>query len=198
VPYGVRCHNAWRKPKSGGRGPSLERLLKHFLGRFGGGEPDADQIVDLLSLLKKGSFLLPFELNGAREKIRLLQVNEEVVRLQLATEDIRMHCDVCGAVLSGAAAGMPCPRCHGTLVRWLDREVNASRSVKRIKKPQTIPLVAKEHTAQVASAEREEREEAFREAQDCGPPLRPSRRARTWRWQPKRSWLWPGPCSWKQ
>ncbi len=31
VPYGIRCHNAWRKPKSGGRGPSLERLLKQML-----------------------------------------------------------------------------------------------------------------------------------------------------------------------
>ena len=48
VPYGIRCHNAWRKPKSGGRGPSLERLLKQMLTRFGGQEPDAELMVDLL------------------------------------------------------------------------------------------------------------------------------------------------------
>ena len=154
IPYGIRCHNAWRKPKSGGRGPSLERLLKHLLSRFGGLDPEAERIVDLLAFLKKGSFLTPVELYGARDKAKLLQLNEEVVRLQLVTEDIRMHCEVCSAVLSGAAAGMPCPKCHGTLVRWLDREVNASRSVKRIKKPHTIPLVAKEHTAQITTDDR--------------------------------------------
>ena len=162
VPYGIRCHNAWRKPKSGGRPPSLERLLKHLLNRLGGHDPDAEQMVGLLAFLKKGSFLAPVELCGAREKTKLLQINEEVVRLQLATEDIRMHCDVCGAVLSGAAAGMPCPKCHGTLVRWLDREVNANRSVKRIKKPQTIPLVAKEHTAQITTDDRLDYETAFK------------------------------------
>ncbi|MGA2617380.1 MAG: DEAD/DEAH box helicase [Thermoguttaceae bacterium] len=162
VPYGIRCHNAWRKPKSGGRGPSLERLLKQMLTKFGGHEPDAELMVDLLAFLKKGSFLASVELAGARDKTQLLQVNEEVVRLQLATEDIRMHCDVCGAVLSGAKPGMPCPRCHGTLVRWLDREVNASRSVRRIKKPQTIPLVAKEHTAQITTDDRLDYEAAFK------------------------------------
>ena len=162
VPYGIRCHNAWRKPKSGGRGPSLERLLKQMLTKFGGQEPDAELMVDLLAFLKKGSFLAAVELAGARDKTQLLQVNEEVVRLQLATEDIRMHCDVCGAVLSGAKPGMPCPRCHGTLVRWLDREVNLSRSVKRIKKPQTIPLVAREHTAQITTDDRLDYEAAFK------------------------------------
>ena len=133
-----------------------------MLTKFGGQEPDAELMVDLLAFLKKGSFLASVELAGARDKTQLLQVNEEVVRLQLATEDIRMHCDVCGAVLSGAKPGMPCPRCHGTLVRWLDREVNASRSVRRIKKPQTIPLVAKEHTAQITTDDRLDYETAFK------------------------------------
>jgi Zn-finger nucleic acid-binding protein len=88
------------------------------------------------------------------------------VRLQLANEDIRMHCDVCGAVLSDAKPGMPCPRCHGTLVRWLDREVNASRSVRRIRKPQTIPLVAKEHTAQITTDDRLDYESGFKARPD--------------------------------
>ncbi len=179
IPYDIRCHNAWRKPKSGGRGPSLERLLKHLLSRFGGLDPDAERMVDLLAFLKKGSFLTPVELYGARDKAKLLQLNEEVVRLQLVTEDIRMHCEVCSAVLSGAAAGMPCPKCHGTLVRWLDREVNASRSVKRIKKPQTIPLVAKEHTAQITTDDRIDYETDFKAPADkskvnvlaCSPTL---------------------------
>jgi hypothetical protein len=162
VPYGIRCHNAWRKPKSGGRGPSLERLMKDLLARFGGPDPHAEQMVDLLSFLKRGSFLVPVELFGAQKRGTLLQVNEEVGRLQLVTEEIRMHCDVCGAVLSGASAGLPCPECHGTLVRWLDREVHANRAVKRIKKPQTIPLVAKEHTAQITTDDRIDYETAFK------------------------------------
>jgi len=162
VPWGIRCHNAWRKPKSGGRGPSLERILKHLLSRLGGNEPDAEMMVVLIKFLMDGSFVVPVELSGARKRATLLQVNAEVVRLQAVTEEVRMHCNVCGKVMSGAAPGMPCPKCHGKLVRWLDSEIYANRSVKRVQKKHTIPLVAGEHTAQITTAERAELEERFK------------------------------------
>jgi hypothetical protein len=162
VPWGIRCHNAWRKPKSGGRGPSLERILKHLLSRLGAKEPDAELMVDLLKFLMDGSFLVPVELTGARKRATLLQVNAEVVRLQVATEEVRMHCNVCGKVMSGAAPGMPCPKCHGKLVRWLDSEAGANRSVKRVQKKHMIPLVAGEHTAQVTTMARAVLEDQFK------------------------------------
>ena len=162
VPYGVRCHNAWRKPKSGGRGPSLGRILKHLLNRFGGNEPDAELMVELITFLMEGGFVVPVEVAGARDRATILQVNAEVVRLQLVSEETRMHCEICGAVLSGAAPGMPCPKCHGRLVRCLDSEVGANRSVKRIRKKHTIPLVAGEHTAQVTTSERAGLEDRFK------------------------------------
>lgn len=57
--------------------------MKHLLARFGGPEPDAERMVDLLGFLRRGSFLVPVELFGAQKRGTLLQVNEEVVRLQL-------------------------------------------------------------------------------------------------------------------
>jgi replicative superfamily II helicase len=169
TPSGITCNNAWRKPKSGGRGPSLERILKQMLDRLGGHEPDAETVVDLLVLLKRGSFLVPVELFGYRERDTLLQVNSEIVRLELATEQSRMHCEICGKALAGAQPGAPCPRCHGTLVRWLDTEVDANRSVKRIKKPDTIPLVAGEHTAQITTEDRATLEDRFKASQAESP-----------------------------
>ena len=179
MPWGITCNNAWRKPKLGGRGPSLERILKHLLERFGGNEPDADMIVDVLKFLMEGSFLAPVELAGARDRATLLQVNAEIVRLQLVTEEIRMHCEICGAALSGAAPAMPCPKCHGRLVRWLDSEVGANRSVKRLRKKQAILLDAGEHTAQITTADRADLEDRFKAPADeskvnllaCSPTL---------------------------
>lgn len=169
VAFGVTCNNAWRRPKGGGRGPSLERILKFLTERFGGHEPDADLMVELLSFLKMGSFLLPIELFGARDRSKLLQVNADVVRLRLITEENRLRCDVCGSARSGASISMPCPRCHGKLVRWLDAEVEASRSVRRIKKLEAIPLVAGEHTAQVTTADRAELEAKFKARPEESP-----------------------------
>ena len=162
VPYGIKCHNAWRKPKGGGRGPSIERLLKDLANRFGAAAPESEQMVELLTFLKRGSFLVPTELLGIRERMTLLQVNQEVLRLQLVTEDLRTRCNVCSRVRSGAKVGMPCPKCHGKLVRWLDSEVSASRSVKRIRNPDAIPLVAGEHTAQITTDDRAQLEADFK------------------------------------
>src|ERR1019366_3266791 len=72
----------------------------------------------------------------------------EPVRLRLTTEGERLHCGVCGSVLSGATAGFPCPRCHGSLGPWKDAEIAIHRTVRRIRSKEIIPVVAGEHTAQ--------------------------------------------------
>ena len=51
------------------------------------------------------------------------------------------------------------------LVRWPDADVHQNRTVRHIRKKEAIPLVAKEHTAQVTTEERAEIEEKFK-----GPP----------------------------
>ncbi len=162
IPMGVKCHNAWRRPGVGGRGPSLERILRHVVNHFGGPEPHADQMIDALTFLVRGNFLKPVELFGARNRVTLLQVNAETVRLEYVTEATRRHCGVCGYVRSSAAAGMPCPRCHGQLESWSDADVFANRWVKLITKPAHVPLVAGEHTAQVTTQDRAILEERFK------------------------------------
>ncbi len=54
-------------------------------------------------------------------------------------ESSRLHCEVCGEICSGARREMPCPRCHGMLVRWPDAEVALNRSVKRITQERRHP-----------------------------------------------------------
>ena len=162
VVSGVRLHNPWRRPRAGGRGPSLERVFRHLLERLGGITPDADHIVALLEFLQRGSFLVAVDLYGAREGTRLLQVNAEVVRLQLVPEEERLRCGVCGAVLSGARKGFPCPRCHGRLVAWPEADITDNRTVRRIRAPTLVPLVAREHTAQIPNDVRVELEDHFK------------------------------------
>ena len=64
---------------------------------------------------------------------------------------------------------MPCPRCHGMLVRWPDAEIAQNRTIKHIRKKHAIPLVAREHTAQVTTIERAEIEDKFK----GGPAVSP-------------------------
>jgi hypothetical protein len=69
---------------------------------------------------------------------------------------------VCGDVRSLAGAGKPCPRCHGVLVIWPNAEVEQNRTVCRVRRANTIPLVAGEHTAQITTEARLELEESFK------------------------------------
>jgi ATP-dependent helicase YprA (DUF1998 family) len=162
VPAGITRNNSWRRHGAGGRGPSVERLLKHLLNEFGGAQPDADVMVELLSFLKRGNFLVPIELFGFQQKCRLLQVNAEVVRIDLVSAGDRMRCEVCNDVRPGASRGMPCPRCHGRLERWPDSQVEANRHVRRLRDTNAIPLVAGEHTAQITNDVRAKLEEDFK------------------------------------
>jgi hypothetical protein len=162
IPAGITRRNAWRKPGSGGRGPSLERILRHLLSRFGGIEPDEQAMAVVLDFLCRGRFIVPVELCGYRERRTLLQVNAETVRLVLLADDQRVRCTICGTPMPMAAPGLPCPNCHGELVHWPEEDVLQNRSVRRIRAPRTLPLVAGEHTAQVPNSARLELEDKFK------------------------------------
>jgi hypothetical protein len=169
LPYGIKHHNAWRRHGVGGRAPSLEGLFRNLINRFGGNPPDDQSMIGVLDFLKRGSFLTPVDLYGARDRRVLLQVNADIVRLVLLTESTRLQCEVCGEICSGTRRTMPCPRCHGMLVRWPDAEIAQNRTVKHIRKKDAIPLVAKEHTAQVTPGERAEIEDKFKGRREVSP-----------------------------
>jgi hypothetical protein len=170
VPIGIKCHNAWRRPGVGGRGPSLQGLFENLINRFGGNPPTNDQpMAAVLDFLMRGDFLSRVELCGARERRRLLQVNADIVRLMLLNAQNRLHCEVCGELGIGARPTMPCPRCYGVLVRWPDTEVDQDRTVKRIRRKEAIPLVAREHTAQVTMEERADIETSFKAQAEVSP-----------------------------
>lgn len=163
VPYGITLTNAWRR---GGRGraPSLERILRHLLGRFGGADPTEDRMEELLELLRQDSYLVAVDLFGSRDRRRLLQLNDEVLHLDLLDDATRRRCDVCGFPWPGAAVGHPCGRCHGSIVPWAEAAIAGGRSVQRIRSARAIPLVAGEHTAQVPNAKRLDLEASFKAA----------------------------------
>lgn len=149
VPHGIKVQNAWRRPKAGGRGPGPQRILEHLLSAFGGIEPTPETMIDILTFLKEGSFLIAAELFGSRDRGKYLQVNADAIQIELCKEGTRFRCNVCGEVKPFASEGLPCPKCHGSMTKWPDSEVNESRTVRRIKSKQIIPLIAGEHTAQI-------------------------------------------------
>jgi replicative superfamily II helicase/predicted nucleic acid-binding Zn-ribbon protein len=168
VPPGITAHNAWRKPKAGGRAPRLQHTFEHLLAGLGGVEPHEELLVEVLEFLLDGSFLRAVDLYGAREKRQLIQVNAESIRLELTSEGARNRCQVCGVVIAPARSGLPCPRCHGRLAPFTNIEVNESRYVRRIRASALASLFAGEHTAQVPHDERLELEEQFKGTSDRG------------------------------
>lgn len=164
IPFGIKAHNAWRRPGVGGRGPRLQVMLTHLLSRMGGMTPTANEMVDVLQFLADGSFLTAVDLYGAQQRARLVQVNADVVRLDYLEDTTRMRCSVCGTTLAFANTGMPCPRCRGDGVAWPSGEVDQNRTVRRIRSDSVIPLVAGEHTAQVPNDDRIDLETRFKAA----------------------------------
>lgn len=168
VKEGITRFNAWKRQGRGGHPPRLEKFLRHLLSRMGGMEPQEATMIALLELLRGGTsptakhFLMASELAGFRDKQQLLQINSEIVFLKVLAENERLKCDICGFVHYGYGENMPCPRCRGTLRVRHPKEVNENRSVKRIRKPETYPLVAGEHTAQVPNQDRLELENKFK------------------------------------
>jgi len=179
MPPGVKHHNVWRRQGTGGRGPRLERVLRHLCERFEGNQPDDQLMIDIIQFLRNGNFLIPCELFGARQRRNLLQVNSEVIRLGILTNDNRMKCDTCGEMRVFDQNHMPCPRCHGVLGILSDEIMREHRAVRRILHPTHNPLVAGEHTAQVTPDERAILEDNFKASPEvsttnvlaCSPTL---------------------------
>ncbi len=162
VADGITPSNAWRHGK-GGRAPSLESKLRHLLKRFGGVDPTEDLMVALLRFLASGTqWIVPVTLHGYRQSTTLLQVNADVVQLELISAGDRFHCDICNVRLPWAGDGAPCPTCRGVLRPWTESEFLSSRSVQRILRPHSLPLVAGEHTAQITGDQRIELEDNFK------------------------------------
>jgi len=163
IPAGVTVLNAWRRPKAGGRGPSLERKLRHLLSRMGGAEPDDEHMVQLLELLARGPHLIVAQpLHGHRKVRQLLQVSADVVSLELVAPAEHRRCTICNVRMPWAPEGSPCPSCHGVLKPWPEEEVERNRYVQRIQKLDLMPLSAGEHTAQITGDDRIELEEDFK------------------------------------
>lgn len=172
VASGINVRNMWRRPGAGGRPPRPGAIFVRLLERYGRAAPSIteDDMAELLSLLDLGGFIAPVTLYGTRDTTRLLQVEASIIHLRLLDETNRAHCDVCGTPRAGAPRGAPCPVCdHGRIVPWPDADVSHHRSVKRIRAAYTVPLVAKEHTAQVPNAERVQIEEDFKADADVSP-----------------------------
>lgn len=181
VSTGITPSNPWRKEGAGGRSPSLQRILQHLVNRLGGTpEVTSSEMVQLLDLLlrtppsesgKRNAdvFLKSTELNGYRDTTTLLQVNDERVRLYLLKDDERLQCQICKTPVSGAEAGLPCPSCEGQLVHRLASDISQNRYVQRIQANTIVPLIAKEHTAQIPNDERIEIEADFKASAAVSP-----------------------------
>ncbi len=180
IPYGLTRHNAWRAPKTGGRGPSTQRILENLVLHFGAVGPQPEHMLSILHCLQDWQFLVAPDLFGLHDKRKLLQVNHERVYLRLLTQDERLRCSICNAPRHLAQTGLPCPVCgNGKLTTWADDEVGQNRYVRRILEPSSTPLTAREHTAQVTHDVRAEIEEDFKAGPDgstlnvlaCSPTL---------------------------
>lgn len=172
---GITRHNVWRKEGRGGQSPRIQKYLTHLLKRLGGVEPTEEMMIQILELLRGGKsatasyYLKASELHGYKHNQKLLQINSETVFLKVLSDDERLKCDVCGFIHYGYGESMPCPRCRGSLRVRDPEEIKKSRSVKRIRKPKTYPLVAGEHTAQIPNQDRLELENRFKASPAVSP-----------------------------
>ncbi len=162
APYGIKIHNVWRKPKTGGRGPSFQRILVHLLNRFNGIVPDSDTMVSVLEFLFKGAFIVPSELHGYHKSQKAYQLNADIVLLKRLDQNERFRCDLCSTPRAFSALDAPCPLCDGKMISWKDEEIHKSRYVKRILSCRDNTLNAGEHTAQVPNEERTLLEDKFK------------------------------------
>lgn len=163
IPSGIKHYNFWRRPGTGGRGPRIERVLKDLLARMNGAAPHETQLLDLLRFLCQGPrLLIPAKLYGWRQDATLLQINAEAVQLVALQDDERFRCSVCNVRMPWVTVGAPCPACQGEFQPWPVAEVQRNRYVQRILKPDLLPLVACEHTAQITSEERIDFEQDFK------------------------------------
>lgn len=161
VPPGVRVRSLARREGGRGRPPAVQRIVETLVARYGGrthGPEDALSVIQFLH----DRYVIPVELFGWRQSVRLLHVNAEATELQVTTDQTRARCGVCLRPLASAPVGSPCPRCHGSVIAWPAAEFNASRAVRRVQQGTVVPLSAGEHTAQVPAEVRKELEQQFK------------------------------------
>jgi ATP-dependent helicase YprA (DUF1998 family) len=166
VPYGIAVRNVWRAAGRGGRGPKFQQVVTHLLNRFGSRQASEADISLLLRFVWDRRCLDAYDTFGHRDRVRICQLNADIVQLYIPAETERFQCNVCSWPMSGSYAGAPCPRCHGSAVTWPDSEVNVHRTVRRLRQSTYRPLVADEHTAQVTNEKRIDLEKRFKASAD--------------------------------
>ncbi|NUQ74890.1 MAG: protein kinase [Polyangiaceae bacterium] len=160
---GVTCNNAWRKPGKGGGTPRLQRVFSHLLRRMAKLDADERMLLDVMRFLQEAGVVEVVKLFGysSNKPTPLLMVNAGSVKLVALKADDRMRCSVCNQKMPWAVEGAPCRACHGELRPWGLADVEESRYFQRIRRPDEIPLIAEEHTAQLAAEKRAEVEDHF-------------------------------------
>lgn len=162
VPNGITPNNSWKRSKTGGRPPVLQKLFTRLLAAYGGKTPVEADLKGVLEFLTGPGFVTASKLHGQWGTRMLLQVDAKRILLEVPKDEDRRRCQVCNLRTPWAPLGAPCPACHGKLALWPAAAVQASRYFQRIVRADRPPLVAAEHTAQVTGTERLELEEEFK------------------------------------
>jgi Protein kinase domain/DEAD/DEAH box helicase/Domain of unknown function (DUF1998)/Helicase conserved C-terminal domain len=160
---GVTCNNAWRKPGKGGGTPRLQRVFTHLLRRMAGVEAEEQMLLEVMRFLMASGVVVPVKLfgYGSNKPSTLLMVDAGAIELLPLGAGDRMRCSVCNQKMPWVVEGAPCRACHGILRPWPAEEVELSRYFRRIRGTEELPLVAEEHTAQIAASTRTDIEDDF-------------------------------------
>src|SRR5690606_19876682 len=122
-----------------------------------------DGLSEVLAFLMSGpEYLVSVDLHGWRDSTRLLQVNEDVIRLGFVRAKDRVRSSLSNLKMPWSAVGLPCPRTDGVLEPIPLVEFDQNRYIQRILSTTVQPLVAREHTAQVTGDDRITIEEDFK------------------------------------
>ncbi|XXT18767.1 protein kinase [Sorangium sp. So ce429] len=162
VESGVRVNNAWRRQGKGGSNPRLQKIFTHLLRRMAGVDAEEKMLLDVLHFLMEAGTVAPAKLYGYGTKpSTLLMVNADAVELVLLGDDDRFRCTICNQKMPWVAEGSPCRGCHGTMRRWRREELGENRYFRRVLRSEETPLIAEEHTAQLAASARAAIEDDF-------------------------------------
>lgn len=166
---GISNNNFWRRPKTGGRAPSIERKYKNLLQAWGGNDSQ-EGLEKLLHFFAESQLLIAEDLHGYRKSSKLLQVNLDHILLELVSAEERYKCSICNVKNPWSYSNAPCPSCqNGKMKPWPDEEIQKNRYIKRILKTDVLPLNAGEHTAQITGNARIELEENFKAPPEKSP-----------------------------
>lgn len=167
VQDGIDVQNIWGDPSRGTR-TRLRRRFSTLMKSLRGEAPTEELLLDLVNWLMP-TWLKAYELHGWRKSTSLLQLNPEAVQLELLQPGDRYRCTVCNTRKAWAFPEAPCTECGNPVRPLTDKEVEASRYVRRLRESQRMNLVAREHTAQVTSDDRILIEENFKGTPETSP-----------------------------